>query len=274
VSPTLTIGDFSRATHIGVKALRHYHEIGLLEPVEVDPETGYRRYDPDQIATAQIIRRFRDLEMPLEEILAVLSARDVEARNQLIAGHLARLKATLARTNEAVFSLQSLLENPATNQPIHHRYVPITPAVGMIDTVEMADALLWFHGALGELQATLAAQAIATIGPAGSVFSNALFEEGRGQITIFLPCDSSPRLMGRVTPLVIPSGELATMVHPGPYADMDRVFGALGAYVARHALAVEAPIREYFLVGPADTTDDSLWRTEVGWPIFQTRLAQ
>ncbi|MGA7419674.1 MAG: GyrI-like domain-containing protein, partial [Acidimicrobiales bacterium] len=132
----------------------------------------------------------------------------------------------------------------------------------------------WFHGALGELQATLAAQEIGTTGPTGSVFSNALFEEGRGQITIFLLCDPSPRLMGRVTPLVIPPIELATILHAGPYVDMDRVFGALGAYVARHALAVEAPIREYFLVGPADTTDDSLWRTEVGWPIFQTRLAQ
>ena len=80
--------------------------------------------------------------------------------------------------------------------------------------------------------------------------------------------------MDRVTPLVIPPVELATILHAGPYVDMDRVFGALGAYVARHALAVEAPIREYFLVGPADTADDSLWRTEVGWPIFQTRLAQ
>jgi MerR family regulatory protein len=26
----LTIGDFSRMTHLSVKALRHYHEIGLL----------------------------------------------------------------------------------------------------------------------------------------------------------------------------------------------------------------------------------------------------
>jgi DNA-binding transcriptional MerR regulator len=49
VEPTLTIGDFSRATHLSVKMLRHYHDIGLLEPAGVDPYTGYRRYGTAQI---------------------------------------------------------------------------------------------------------------------------------------------------------------------------------------------------------------------------------
>jgi DNA-binding transcriptional MerR regulator len=34
----VTIGDFSRASHLSVKTLRHYHEIGLLEPSRL---TGY-----------------------------------------------------------------------------------------------------------------------------------------------------------------------------------------------------------------------------------------
>jgi DNA-binding transcriptional MerR regulator len=42
--------------------LRHYHEIGLLEPADIDVDTGYRRYGTEQIVTAQIIRRFRDLD--------------------------------------------------------------------------------------------------------------------------------------------------------------------------------------------------------------------
>jgi DNA-binding transcriptional MerR regulator len=55
----LAIGDFSRATQLSVKMLRHYHQIGLLEPVDVDRASGYRHYSTDQISTAQIIRRFR-----------------------------------------------------------------------------------------------------------------------------------------------------------------------------------------------------------------------
>src|SRR6202023_810874 len=67
---SFAIGDFSRATHLTVKTLRHYHETGLLEPAHIDPQTGYRRYTTDQIPVAQIIRRFRDLDMPLHELRA------------------------------------------------------------------------------------------------------------------------------------------------------------------------------------------------------------
>jgi DNA-binding transcriptional MerR regulator len=74
VTSTLPIGDFSQATHLSVKMLRHYHEIGLLEPVDVNADSGYWRYAAEQIVTAQIIRRFRDLEMPLEDIHIVLQA--------------------------------------------------------------------------------------------------------------------------------------------------------------------------------------------------------
>src|ERR1700689_3071313 len=82
---SLAIGDFSRATHLNIKTLRYYHRIGLLEPVDVDPTTGHRRYGTDQIPTAQVIRRFRSLDMPLEEIQAVLTTPDLAARNELIA---------------------------------------------------------------------------------------------------------------------------------------------------------------------------------------------
>src|ERR1700759_483792 len=106
MAATLSIGDFSKATHLSVKALRHYHEIGILEPAEVDPLSGYRRYGTDQIATAQVIRRFRDLEMPLEDIGAVLDTHDPAARDRIISAHLGRLQEELRRTQTAVSSLQ------------------------------------------------------------------------------------------------------------------------------------------------------------------------
>jgi len=97
------------------------------------------------------------------------------------------------------------------------------------------------------------------------------FTEDRGRATIFLPCDPVPQPIGRVSATVIPPAELATIVHRGPHTDIDRTYGALAAYVAQHELAIDGPIREYYLVGPSETRDDALWRTEVGWPIFQTR---
>src|ERR1700746_757827 len=137
VTSTLAIGDFSRATFLSVRMLRHYHELGLLEPVEVDVDSGYRRYAPEQIVTAQVIRRFRDLDMPLQDIQSVLHAPDVETRNQVIANHLARLESNLARTQDAVASLRGLLDRPQdTSVPIDHRHLAAAAAGGITEIVD------------------------------------------------------------------------------------------------------------------------------------------
>src|SRR5476649_319872 len=101
----LTIGGFSELTHLSVKTLRHYHEAGLLEPAEVDARTGYRYYRTTQIPTAQVIRRFRDLGMPVAEVREVLATADPELRNALITRHLERLEGRLDQTRTAVASL-------------------------------------------------------------------------------------------------------------------------------------------------------------------------
>jgi DNA-binding transcriptional MerR regulator len=272
---SLAIGDFARATHMSVKALRHYHRIGLLEPAGVDPDTGYRRYTTEQIPAAQVIRRFRDLDMPLDEIKTVLAAADVQSRNELIAAHLGRLEDSLGRTQSAVASLRDLLEHPSPAEPadVGHRRAAAVPAAAISEVVDVSDALSWYQGALGELYAILAAQGVPSAGPAGGIYANDLFAHDRGQATIFVPRAGPVRPMGRVTSLIVPAAELATTVHPGPHAGIDRAYGSLATYVTHHALAVDGPIREYYLVGPHDTADQSQWRTEIGWPIFQTTAA-
>jgi DNA-binding transcriptional MerR regulator len=269
---SLAIGDFSRATHLGVKALRHYHRIGLLEPADVDPDTGHRRYTTEQIPTAQVIRRFRALDMPLDEIHAVIAAPDLDTRNDLIAAHLNRLEQNLAKTQQAAASLRTLLQAPAGSAPVRvkQRRVEAVPAVAVSEVVSVDDALSWYQGALGELYATLAAQGLRTAGAGGGIFSNELFSHERGLATIFVPCRDMIRPIGRVSSLVVPAVELATIVHDGPHTDIDRAYGTLATYVTQHALAIDGPIREYYLVGQHESSDESEWRTEIGWPIFQT----
>ena len=70
----LSIGRFARLSGLTVKALRHYDDQGLLEPAHVDEWTGYRYYTADQARDAIAIRRLRELELPLDEIAAVLRA--------------------------------------------------------------------------------------------------------------------------------------------------------------------------------------------------------
>jgi DNA-binding transcriptional MerR regulator len=270
----LSIGDFSRATHMTVKTLRHYHQVGLLEPAEVDPHTGFRRYATGQIRVAQVIRRFRDLGMPLEEIQQVLSAADLPTRNERIIAHLGRLEEELGRTRWAVASLRDLLAPPAACPArVGLRSVPPVSAAAITDTVSAAESAAWLQGALGELHATLAARNASADGPAGGIFADDVFTHHRGKVTIFVPCAGPIRPMGRVTSLVIPAAELAVIDHFGPPADVDRAYGALASYVARYALAVDGPIREYYIVGRDATLDNSRWQTEIGWPIFRTSSA-
>jgi DNA-binding transcriptional MerR regulator len=252
--------------------LRHYHQIGLLEPADVDAHTGYRRYTAEQIPVAQVIRRFRALNMPLERIQAVLLAPDLGTRNQLINQHLEALQSELLQTQSAVASLQALLEPPpSSNLPrISLRRMDSSPAAAISETISVEEASAWYQGAIGELHATLKAQNLSGIGPPGGIYSDDLFAEERGRATIFIPCLGEVHPIGRVETTVIPAVELATIVHAGPHSEIDRAYGTLATYVAYHALGVDGPIREYYLVSNHDTPDESAWQTEIGWPVFRT----
>ena len=72
----VTIGEFSRLSHLTTKALRHYHDVGLLSPALID-SSGYRRYAPEQVQQAQLVRRLRLLDMPVPEIATVLAIVEV-----------------------------------------------------------------------------------------------------------------------------------------------------------------------------------------------------
>ena len=80
----LSIGAFSRMTFLSVKALRHYHDVGLLMPAAIDPESGYRRYEASQVPTAQVIRRLRDLGMPLEEVRVVVQQKGFRTKELIV----------------------------------------------------------------------------------------------------------------------------------------------------------------------------------------------
>jgi DNA-binding transcriptional MerR regulator len=268
--PRVTIGDFSRASHLSVKTLRHYHEVGLLEPSEVDSGNGYRYYAEDQIPVAQVIRRLRGLQMPVAEVKSVLAAPDPEARNRLIVAHLDRLEGDLARTRAAVLELRGLLERPVTPPGVERRTVPPTAAIAIQATVDREDLLAWWQGALGELHAVLGAQGLQPGGPAAGIYASEIFQHGRGDATVFMPTDGAARAVGRVEPLVVPPAELAIMLHRGSLADVDLTYGELGAHVMRHEISVEGPLREHYLTGFLDTDDPGQWETEIGWPIFRS----
>jgi DNA-binding transcriptional MerR regulator len=117
---------------VGDGELQRLYELGLSERVEDDADTiGYRRCASEQVVTTQIICRLRELDMPLDDIRAVLDASDVENRNRVIADHLGRLESNLARTQAAARALRDLLNRGPQGKPeIEHRSMPAASSMG------------------------------------------------------------------------------------------------------------------------------------------------
>ena len=72
----LKIGLFSKLSRVSVRMLRHYDEVGLLAPSEVDPMTGYRYYSERQLITAGRIAALRALGFGLSETRELLRLSD------------------------------------------------------------------------------------------------------------------------------------------------------------------------------------------------------
>lgn len=271
----LTIGDFSRMTHLSVKALRHYHEIGLLEPGTVDPETGYRIYDVEQVPTAQVIRRLKDLGMGLEDVKRVLDAPDVTSRNRAIVDHLQRMESQLDLTKANVASLRRLLEAPEAPQAhVEFRSLPPENAIAIHDRITADSLDAWWLAAFGELHTAAARSRLSRSGPDGALYPSEFFEDEVGDVVAFMPVAGQVQVsrVGRAQPYVVPGAELAVLLHRGSFSDLDQTFATLGAFVFERAIAVEGPIREYYLVTAFDTDEEARLQTEVAWPIFQTAI--
>src|ERR1700756_5188640 len=67
-----TIGDFARHGRVSVRMLRHYDATGLLRPARVDPASGYRFYEADQLARLNRIIALKNLGFTLNQAHAML----------------------------------------------------------------------------------------------------------------------------------------------------------------------------------------------------------
>jgi len=269
----LTIGEFSRLTHVSVKALRHYHDLELLSPARIDPGSGYRFYSTAQAPTAQLIRRFRDLGMPLEQIKLVLAATDPLVREEVIAGHLRSMERQLEQTQAAVASLRRLLEGGgAPGLDVVFRSPPATAAVTATARVVWDEVFEWLPDTFADLRRQLGSDAALRGGPDGAYYTAEMFESHIGEVTAFIPLSASAGLSADT----LPEGPMAVATHRGTLRELDRTYAALGGYVAEQGLAspTRTAIRENYLVGVHDTQDERGLVTEVCWPVLSTRGEQ
>ncbi|SCE70142.1 MerR family transcriptional regulator [Micromonospora mirobrigensis] len=96
-----TVGQVARAAGVTVRTLHHYDEIGLLSPGGRTP-AGYRRYDDADLERLQLIRYYRELGFPLDEIAAILDdpaadpAAHLRRQHELLTGRIGKLREMVA----------------------------------------------------------------------------------------------------------------------------------------------------------------------------------
>jgi len=73
----LSIGEISKYTGAGIKALRYYERINLLNPIFVDPDSGYRYYSFAQTYLVHLIMFCVELDIPLKELTNFIGENDI-----------------------------------------------------------------------------------------------------------------------------------------------------------------------------------------------------
>lgn len=103
-----TVKEISKITGISVRTLHYYDEIGLLNPTDKS-EAGYRLYDDKALETLQQILFFREFDISLKEIKAVMDNPNLD-KNQILKMQKKMLMAKKERMTRLIFSIDDILK--------------------------------------------------------------------------------------------------------------------------------------------------------------------
>ena len=129
----LGIGQLARLSGLSVGALRHYDEVGVLAPAYVDPSSAYRRYSRSQVDDARLVALLRELEVPLDEVRAVLGEDDPAVRRALLARHRERVAARVVRLQRVLHRLTHLVDPDAAHDHSSEEHAMSQTTTGALD---------------------------------------------------------------------------------------------------------------------------------------------
>jgi DNA-binding transcriptional MerR regulator len=262
----MSIGTFSRAASISIKALRAYHAQGILEPAVVDEETGFRSYHVGQLADAAVVRRLRDLDVPLAAVREVLGARDPEVTRRVLAEHTSRMRSELERAERIVAELSRT--TPADETPAHLVTLSPQTAIGVSAHVPGAEFATFLERSYAAVLARVDALGLRVAGSPSALYQAEILDDTGEPTTAYVPVAEAPANVGEgFLRLELPGVMAAVLTHRGDYDSISDTYQSLGAWVAHHARPTGAPVREIYSVGPPESGDVDDYRTDICWPV-------
>ncbi len=246
----LTIGAFAQRSLLSPKALRLYDRQGLLVPAEVDPQSGYRRYTEDQLVTARLISRLRQLDMPLAVVRSLVEQPpDVQA--DLLAHWWDDLEARFNAQRELMTWLLISLSGrdvPAGRFPVAERDVPAMTVICEQRHVNAIELPAWLQRRTAYL-VDIALQHGGLPHHVFVVYHGEVSEDSNGPVEICVPVDGE-RAAGLLVPTrVEPAHREAFTTLSRQQAAYPRIltaYDALEQWAVLHQRQATGPPREIY----------------------------
>lgn len=135
----MTIGRFARLSGVSAHTLRHYDDVGLLRPYEVDAASGYRRYQRAQIRAARLIQALRNVGLPIEEVRQILDAPSEDEVNSALVHHRRRLELERSRLDDRVNNVDRYLEKGIPMPVVQSGCRPVQIRIAVDDAQSSVD---------------------------------------------------------------------------------------------------------------------------------------
>jgi DNA-binding transcriptional MerR regulator len=289
------IGDFARLCRVTVKTLRHYDQIGLLVPAEVDPFTGYRYYSLEQLQTMNRILALRELGFSLDEIQTLLSENlsalemqkifrskqaEIEARINEEQERLRRIRARLRVIEKEVGSMSEYEVTLERQDPMKilslrdtiPSYADLGRLWGELMSFTTANRINWaVDGQFGGRYGTIYHNSEEEAGIDAEVF---VMLEGdvegvmEGNMVGIMEGGSQSSGKGRVKARDLQGYEtVASVIHHGSYDLLGEAYSALFTWIERNGYESAGPHMEFYIKSIVDTKDPEEMVTRIQVPV-------
>lgn len=267
----LKIGDFSKLSSVSIRMLRHYDEIGLLHPVKIDPESGYRYYCENQLSVVGRITALKDMGFGLSaigEMLECYSQKDIlECRLLLKRSELLeQARQTAYRLRLLDTALERLRKDETMQYAVTLKTFPERYAATLrmtIPTYEM-EGILWsmLVSETGPLHLVPDDPCYCSV-----VFHDSEFKESDVDVEAQKTVKGHYPDTEHVKFKTLPSVTVASAICKGSYDQMNGIMEAVANWVTDNGYEFDGPAFNIYHVSPHETSDPSEFVTEVCYPV-------
>jgi effector-binding domain-containing protein len=263
------IGDFSKVSHVSIKALRLYDQMGLLKPKQVDDFTGYRYYSASQLPRLNRILALKDLGFSLEQIAQLLD-HEIEVsrirsmfqdKQTDLQQHIETETARLARVEARLRQLEQ--EDKMSDYEVILKKVEPVLVASIRDTLASYSSISPLYG---ELFQYLSQQ---NVKPSYclAIWHDPEYKETDVDGEAAFVIDRSIPESDRIHIHELPGYDtVATLMYQGSYSNITQPYSHLLAWIEANGYRIMAPNRELYIEGGSDQHNEN-YVTEIQFSV-------